>query len=404
MPLAKFLSTENEESARLENSGSEKLDQDKWFRKLRNVVQEGQQCYLDSSEEEKKAVESFFRDRVRTEELKAWYGAPDSESLFQGTSVSSLTIPAKFNEPLRFSGPNELIERIADSYIELHDRNKHIARKVIVEDIETWINQGLYYGVVVASKVISQTFGLVVPEQDIIFRVENQLIDPHEILAYDEEVRKKYFAACKERISCFEGISLSRDEFEESLILADISKPALPELKNKLILGPIKCNEICAELAKQVNKRIREKSNHVIRPEGLMVTIYDSDTPYTYYRVENMLGNPKAPLFPGLVVLGCSGSIDAFRWLYAYRVSLIAQKIQKGSLYSGSVNEYIPFVFFGVLVPRDAEILLELKNLDLLRYRGNLSAEIEYMYQYKQALQNLAHSGGAVIDWTSRTR
>jgi hypothetical protein len=40
----------------------------------------------------------------------------------------------------------------------------------------------------------------------------------------------------------------------------------------------------------------------------------------------------------------------------------------------------MPFVFFGVLVPRDADILLDMNNLHRLRYRGNFSPELEFAY------------------------
>jgi len=43
-------------------------------------------------------------------------------------------------------------------------------------------------------------------------------------------------------------------------------------------------------------------------------------------------------------------------------------------------REFMPFVFFGVLVPRDADILLDMNNLHRLRYRGNFSTELEFAY------------------------
>ena len=52
----------------------------------------------------------------------------------------------------------------------------------------------------------------------------------------------------------------------------------------------------------------------------------------------------------------------------------------KSSLYSEVHRAFMPFVFFGVLVERDAEILIDLNCLDQLRYRGNLSPYIEYSY------------------------
>ena len=111
-----------------------------------------------------------------------------------------------------------------------------------------------------------------------------------------------------------------------------------------------------------------------------MVTIFDTDTPYTYHQINGYYGRADSPILPGITILGISGSIDAFRWLYAYRVSLVAQKAMKSSLYSEVAGEFIPFTFFGVLVERDAEILLDLDNLDLLRYRGQVSPYLEYCY------------------------
>ena len=146
------------------------------------------------------------------------------------------------------------------------------------------------------------------------------------------------------------------------------------------MLAPVKCNEICSLISCHLRRLIYEKTDGRISPSSLMVTIYDTDTPYTYHKTGGFAGNPMAPVLPGLVVLGCSGTADAFRWLYAYRVSLIAQKMMKGSLYSQTMKKYTPFIFFGVLVPRDAEILLDMDNLGSLRYRGNLSPSIEYSY------------------------
>ena len=52
----------------------------------------------------------------------------------------------------------------------------------------------------------------------------------------------------------------------------------------------------------------------------------------------------------------------------------------KSSLYSEHANRFIPFVFFGVLVERDADILLDLERLSLLRYRGDISPYLEFCY------------------------
>jgi hypothetical protein len=111
-----------------------------------------------------------------------------------------------------------------------------------------------------------------------------------------------------------------------------------------------------------------------------MVTIYDTDTPYTYHQIAGYYNSPLAPILPGITLLGVSGTIDAFRWLYAYRVSLIAQKLMKSSLCSEVSRKFIPFIFFGVLVKRDADILLDMDQLGILRYRGNISPYIEYCY------------------------
>jgi len=142
----------------------------------------------------------------------------------------------------------------------------------------------------------------------------------------------------------------------------------------------VRCNEIAAFLALRVKRLIKDKTNGDIEPRSLSITIYDTDTPYTYHHLIGCNGQPFSPILPGLIVLGASGTIDAFRWLYAYRLSLITQKIQKGSLYSEVHKNYIPFVYFGVLVPRDAEILLDMDKLDKLRYRNNISPQIEFLY------------------------
>jgi hypothetical protein len=101
-------------------------------------------------------------------------------------------------------------------------------------------------------------------------------------------------------------------------------------------------------------------------------------------------GRRAAPSLPGLAVLGTSGSIDAFRWLYAYRANLVAQKMMKSSLYSEVERRFIPFVFFGVLVERDADILLDLDRLGLRRYRGNLSTFMEFCYLVPKIRDHLA--------------
>ena len=118
------------------------------------------------------------------------------------------------------------------------------------------------------------------------------------------------------------------------------------------------------------------------------MTIYDTDTPYAYHEIMGYTSDNLSPVLPGLTLLGTSGTIDAFRWLYAYRVSLIAQKIQKGSLYSEVHRRFKPFVFFGVLIPRDAEILLDMNNLHRLRYKGNFSPNLEFSYLMSDLIKN----------------
>lgn len=353
---------------------------EQWFRRLSETVARGQDLYEQSPPELQERCRALFQSMVRTEELKAWYGTPEGEALFQGTSISSLTIPETLSAPLEIRSIAHLEELIADAYIRLHDRYEQTVRDAILEDVEPWLREGLFYGFVLPSKVVSQAFNLAVPHREVIFNVRGVTVDPHEILSCPADIREDYFRACRDRIGCFAGLDITRTEFEESLILADISKPKINTYRDKLLLGPVKCNELCALIARHVAGLVKGKTNGRISPPSLMATIYDTDTPYTYHRAEGWLGSPMAPTLPGLVVLGASGTIDAFRWLYAYRVSLIAQKMMKGSLYSQVKKEYVPFVFFGVLVPRDAEILLDMNRLSMLRYRGNLSPLIEFCY------------------------
>ncbi|MBW2184605.1 MAG: hypothetical protein JRF49_12180 [Deltaproteobacteria bacterium] len=364
----------------LDSPGDNAASQTTWYEKLNHKVSEGQALFQKADALGKSALLEEFRNRVRTEEIKAWYGAPEGESLFQGTSISSLTIPAEFTSPLKCDTILELEEAIADSYIRLHEKNAPKVRKAIIEDVEDWIHSGLYYGVVIASKVISQAFNLAVSREKVVFKVGDYLVDPHEITSYPHEVRQEYFQQVIEKIDCFGQMGLRREEVESSLILADISKPHLEKYKSQIFLAPIRCNEIAAVMARRVKRLIREKTSDKINIKSLEIVIYDTDTPYTYHHLLGGNNNPLSPALPGLIVLGSSGTIDAFRWLYAYRASLIAQKIQKSSLYSEVHRKFIPFVFFGVLVPRDAEILLEMANLDRLRYRGNISPQIEFCY------------------------
>lgn len=333
-----------------------------------------------------------FNNRVRTEELKAWYSTPDPGDLFQGTSVSSLVIPTSFEQPLDIRSISQLEEIIADQYILAHDRNAGAVQSAIVEPVDDWIKEGLFYGVVLPSKVIAQTFDLVVDTDSLVVDIDRIRVDPHEITSYPSEIREEYFNQTKSNIICLQNLDLSQQEFESSLALSDVSKPNMQRYKNKGLLGPVRCNEIAALMAKHVKKLIQKKTKQRIMPRGLEVVIYDTDTPYTYHHIMGHSGNPDAPCLPGLSLLGVSGSIDAFRWLYAYRVSLISQKIMKGSLCSQVKSSFIPIVFMGVLVPRDAQILIDLDRLDLVRYKGNLSPKVEFAYMANDIL-NYIHKG-----------
>jgi len=366
-------------------------EQAAWYEKLKRAVSSGRQFHDRASTGERERIDGIFRDWVRTEEIKAWYSEPERGSLFQGPSVSSLTVPCELSEPLRLTGIGQLEEAIADNYIVLHDRHQKAVSGAILENTDKWMSEGLYFGLVIGSKMISQAFGLAVDAGDVVFPVGDVTVDPHEITSHSEDVRRRYFERCRERIACFEGLpELARSELEASLVLADISKPRIEDYGGKILLAPIRCNEICTLLSRHVTRMIREKTGGRIVPRSLMVTIFDTDTPYTYHQIAGYFGRRAAPSLPGLAVLGTSGSIDAFRWLYAYRVSLVAQKIMKSSLYSEVERRFIPFVFFGVLVERDADILLDLDRLGLLRYRGNLSPFMEFCYLVPKIRDHLA--------------
>ena len=353
-------------------------EQQKWFLELEDRGQKGSALFNSVGNSARKNILDEFRNRVRTEEIKAWYSEPEGDSLFQGTSVSSLTIPYVTPDPLIFSTVAVLEDQIADAYIELHDKHANKAKDAILENIDDWIREGLYYGIVIGSKVISQAFGLAISYSDVIFEVEGHCVDPHEITSYPHAVREAYFDQCKKKIDCFKGLDLEQNELEASLVLADISKPKIDSYKDKILLAPVRCNEIAALLAERVTDKIRERSSGRIQPRSLAVVIYDTDTPYTYHEVMGYNDFATSQVLPGLTILGASGTMDAFRWLYTYRLSLIAQKIQKGSVYSEVHRKFIPFTFFGVLVPRDAEILLDRDNLHRLRYKGNLSPDLEF--------------------------
>lgn len=352
-----------------------------WIGRLQEGVKAGEAILRTASPERQRQLCSAFDRNVRTEEIKAWYSEPERGSLFQGTSISSLTLPAELDRPLDLSAGIEALElAIAKEYVRLHDAHVATVRSANLESVERWMGEGLFYGVVVSSKLLSQAFQLKAKREDLVFPVNGVMVDPHQIMAQPIEIREAYFQEARQRIECFAGYPLGRIELEQSLVLADISKPKIEQYRDHLILGPIRCNELAAVLARRAAGLIRTLSDQRIVPRSLMVTIYDTDTPYNYHNISGYAGNPAAPVLPGLTLLGCSGTIDAFRWLYAYRVSLIAQKIQKSSLWSQVEGRFIPFVYFGVLVERDADILLDLDYLDALRYPGMLSPAIEYAY------------------------
>jgi hypothetical protein len=354
--------------------------QKSWFLELEERVKAALELYGALDERARQCVWDELRNRIRTEEVKAWYCEPEQGSLFQGTSISSLTVPHTIPEPLALQSITELEEEIAGAYINLHHRHVDRMKGAFQEAVDEWLQQGLYYGVVICSKVISQAFGLSIYSEEAIFEVDGHHVDPHEITSYPSQVREAYFEECKRKIACFDGLDLEQRELESSLVLADISKPKIARYKDQVLLAPIRCNEIAALLSERIVRRITEKSSGEIVPKGLTVVIYDTDTPYTYHEIMGYCANNLSPALPGLTILGSSGTIDAFRWLYTYRVSLISQKIQKGSVYSVVQGKFTPFVFYGVLVWRDAEILLDMENLSMLRYRGNLSPDLEFAY------------------------
>lgn len=367
-------------------------DQRNWFLKLESEVESGLVLYQQSSNKEKRRLEDEFLNRVRTEEIKAWYSAPERNSLFQGTSISSLIIPKELKNPLEFTSIVDLEESVADSYIELHCKYAKTVKNAIIENIDEWIKEGLYYGVVLSSKLISQAFGLAVSYGDVVFKVKDKIVDPHEITSYPDDIRSSYFKKSIKSLTVFEGLGLEQKELESSLVLADISKPKIKKYKDKVLLAPIRCNEIAAVLSERIRTLIIKKSFGKINPRSLAVIIFDTDTPYTYHQTMGYYKDGFSPALPGLIVLGSSGTIDAFRWLYAYRVSLIAQKVMKSSLYSQTCKCFVPYIFLGVLVPRDAQILLDMNNLHRLRYRGNINPGIEFAYLIKNYLELLRKS------------
>lgn len=369
-----------------------------WFQKLEKFAAVGMRAYAKTGRERRKALLCEFFNRARTEEIKAWYSSPEGSQLFQGTSISSLVIPHTVERPLSMNSIDDLEEAIANAYIALHHKHAKAVKASIMENIDGWLSQGLFYGVVLSSKIISQAFGLSVSYRDVVFNVGNCLVDPHEITSYSDGIRSRYFDECLRRIEVFEGLDLEQKELESSLVLADVSKPKIKKYKDKIILGPVRCNEIAALLSRHITQRIITKSGGKINPPGLTVVIYDTDTPFTYHSIMRFQGAQAAPVLPGLIVLGASGTIDAFRWLYAYRISLIAQKVMKSSLYSQTSRQFIPFIFYGVLVPRDAEILLDMKNLHMLRYRGNIDPRIEFAY-LMQSQPNFLTASSADFDW-----
>ena len=108
---------------------------------------EGEILYAQADNSRRRLFDQTFRDSIRTEELKAWYGEPEGNSLFQGTFVSSLTIPCSLNAPLPLSGIDELEESIADHYIRLHDAHEKTVRQASLESVDKWMAEGLFFGV-----------------------------------------------------------------------------------------------------------------------------------------------------------------------------------------------------------------------------------------------------------------
>jgi len=374
----------------------QRLDNDQqtdWYRKLKDQLAKADGLIRTGPAEQMRQLNQIFWNWVRTEEIKAWYGEPDDGSLFQGTSVTSLTVAAEFDTPIRIAGMEHLENAIADSYLAAHWETEPEIRGAILENVDHWMSEGAFYGIAIASKVVAQALGLSVPGNDVVFDVDGVTVDPHEITSYPAEIREKYFDACIQRLGCFEGLTLERRELESALVLADISKPKLDTYRDQILLAPVRCNELCTLISGNVRQLIIDKSGGEITPRSLMVTIFDTDTPYTYNQINDYFGADDAPVLPGLTVLGASGSIPAFRWLYAYRVSLVAQKMMKSSLWSEVERNFVPFVFFGVLVERDAEILLDLDALGLLRYRGQISPFIEYRYLLPVFQKQLASTG-----------
>jgi hypothetical protein len=354
--------------------------QQEWYERFTKGVRKGQSLFKNATPKKQASFKSMFDLWVQTEELKAWYGEPENGSLFQGTSISSLTIPYELKNPLIINSIEDLEEAISNAYIESHDRYEKNVIDANLENVDTWISEGLYFGVTLGSKMISQAFNLTAPAESVVFDVQGVTVDPHEITTYPEDIRSAYFDMCRNQIDCFRNINLNQTDFEKSLVLSDISKPKIERYKGKIMLGSVFNNEIAAVLSSRVTTLIKEKTSGRISPRSLMVCIYDTDTPYTYHQVAGYFGEQMAPILPGLTLLGSSGSCEAFKWLYIYRCSLIAQKIMKGSLYSEYARKFMPFVFFGVLVERDADILLDLNRLSLLRYRGDISPYLEFCY------------------------
>jgi len=359
-------------------------EQKVWFEKFINKVKEGDSLYHELSEQKRSDLLYEFNKDFTTQGIKAGQSEPKGNSLFQGTSISSLTIPYVIKEPLRLPTITELEKIIAKAYIFHHNRLKERVKKAIIEDVSDWINSGLFYVVIISSKLISQTFGLFVDQNEVVRNISGIKVDPHELTSYPLDTREKYYEEMKQRLNLFNGLDISLSELESSLVLADISKPRIGELRNKIILAPVRCNEIACLMSRHITNLIRKKSQGKINPQGLAVVIYDTDTPNTYHYINGWHDFNGAPILPGLTVLGSSGTIDAFRWLYIYRISLLSQEIMKSSLYSQVHSKFMPFVFYGVLVPRDAEILLETENLGRLRYKGNISPRLEYTYLVPQ--------------------
>ena len=85
--------------------------QQEWYERFTTGVRKGQSLFENATPKKQASFKSMFDLWVQTEELKAWYGEPEKGSLFQGTSISSLTIPYELQDPLIINGIEDLENR-----------------------------------------------------------------------------------------------------------------------------------------------------------------------------------------------------------------------------------------------------------------------------------------------------